>query len=55
VAARYKGKKNIKIVEKKPTLQNDKITSKCNYETISPKTHSQMIKELKLTSKSKIL
>ena len=34
-------KKPIKNVEK-TTLQNDKIPSKSNYETIPPKTHSQI-------------
>jgi hypothetical protein len=34
-------KKTIKNVEK-TTLQNDKIPSKSNYETIPSKTHSQI-------------
>ena len=33
--------RTLQIVEK-ANLQNDKIPSKSNYETISPKTHSQM-------------
>jgi hypothetical protein len=44
-------KKPIKNVEK-TTLQNDKIPSKSNYETIPPKTHSQItgsIRKMKYT------
>ena len=37
----YEKKLNITNVEK-ATLQNNKIPSKSNYETIPPRTHSQM-------------